>query len=92
MLILLRIIIIFLVLNISSALSSTLENCKWNNKSEIPCLTIKIPNSNMISNKITPISIITRQQIEDNNLIDLPKVLNFVNGVQFSVQEQLCGI
>tara|TARA_Y100000034_G_scaffold103130_1_gene128448 strand:+ start:881 stop:1162 length:282 start_codon:yes stop_codon:yes gene_type:complete len=54
--------------------------CEWKNQEGVPCVTIRktIPNSNAISDKISPTTIITKKQIEQNNLIDLPKVLNFV--------------
>jgi vitamin B12 transporter len=56
------------------------EKCSWQN--DIPCATISAPNSNLISNRISPTTIITKQQIEAYNLVDLPAVLKFVNGVQ----------
>ena len=57
--------------------------CEWENQEGVPCVTIRktIPNSNAISDKVSPTTIITKKQIEENNLIDLPKVLNFVNGI-----------
>ena len=60
--------------------------CEWENQDGVPCVTIRktIPNSNAISNKVSPTTIITKKQIEKNNLIDLPKVLKFVNGVNIS--------
>jgi len=51
--------------------------CNW--KDSIPCLTI-IPNSNKLDYKITPTDTITQTQIKKFNLIDLNKVLNFING------------
>ena len=53
------------------------ETCNW--KDNIPCLTI-IPNSNQLDYKIKPSDIITQKDIKKFNLIDLTKVLNFVNG------------
>ena len=40
--------------------------CVWNNQEDIPCVTIRssTPNSNTISNKISPTTIITKEQIE----------------------------
>jgi len=57
--------------------------CEWENQEGVPCVTIRktIPNSNAISDKVSPTTIITKKQIEENNLIDLPKVLSFVNGI-----------
>ena len=60
--------------------------CEWENQEGVPCVTIRktIPNSNAISDKISPTTIITKKQIEENNLIDLPKVLRFVNGINIT--------
>jgi vitamin B12 transporter len=72
------IIFLWYLLFINQAYSN--ENCRWQN--DIPCTTISAPNSNIISNKISPTTIINRKQIEEYNLVDLPAVLKFVNGVQ----------
>ena len=59
------------------------NGCNWTD--DIPCLIIKpVTNSNAISDKVSPTTIITKKQIEQNNLIDLPKVLNFVNGINIT--------
>jgi len=57
--------------------------CEWKNQEGVPCVTIRksLPNSNAISDKVSPTTIITKKQLEENNLIDLPKVLNFVNNI-----------
>ena len=55
--------------------------CEWENQEGVPCVTIRksLPNSNAISDKVSPTTIITKKQIEENNLIDLeeyrPKIL-----------------
>lgn len=80
------ILIFFLVILIAptSVLSKNLTECTWKNKDGVPCVTIRTPNSNSISDKILPSFIINKKKIEDNNLIDLTSVLNFVNGINFS--------
>ena len=58
------------------------DDCKWDN--EIPCTTIYpkyMNNSNALGDKISPTKIITKSDIQKYNLIDLPKVLNFVQGL-----------
>ncbi len=76
----LKIIFFLFVINLSNVYASSSQECKWDSKKNIPCITIKAPNSNPISKKISQMTIISKQQIEDNNLIDLVDVLNFING------------
>ena len=75
-----------LILLIALTGVSYADDCKWDNK--IPCTTIYLKkdtsNSNALGNKITPTSTITKNQIEKYKLIDLPKVLNFVQGLDVS--------
>ena len=80
------ILIFFLVILIAptSVLSKNLTECTWKNKDGVPCVTIRTPNSNSISDKILPSFIINKKKIEDNNLIDLTSVLNFVNGINYA--------
>ena len=58
--------------------------CEWNNSEGVPCVTIYpkyTNNSNAIGDKVSPTRIITKREIEKYKLIDLPKVLNFVQGL-----------
>ena len=57
--------------------------CQWDNQEGIPCVTISkgINNSNRIGDKISPTFTITKSEIEKNNLIDLPRVLNHIQGI-----------
>ena len=57
--------------------------CQWDNQEGVPCITISkgINNSNRIGDKISPTFTITKSEIEKNNLIDLPKVLNHIQGI-----------
>ena len=77
---------LILIFSIEFGNASTLKRCKWDTQKSNPCITIKasVPNSYEISNKILPTIIITRDQIEKANLIDLPSALNFINGLQLS--------
>jgi len=73
--------IILTLLLISFAVEAN-DKCEWNN--ETPCLTIakgKLGNSNQLGDKITPTSIITKSDMERHNLIDLPSVLSFTQGM-----------
>ena len=57
-------------------------DCKWDN--ETPCVTIYpkyTNNSNALGDKITPTRTIKKSEIQKYNLIDLPKVLNYVQGL-----------
>src|SRR6056300_89289 len=73
--------IILTLLLISFAVEAN-DKCEWNN--ETPCLTIakgKLGNSNQLGDRITPTSVITKSDMERYNLIDLPSVLNFTQGM-----------
>ena len=58
--------------------------CNW--KDDVPCTVISktLNNSNALGDKITPTSSITKKQIEKYNLIDLSKILNFIQGLGVS--------
>ena len=61
------------------------DDCKWNDT--IPCTTIYpkyTNNSNALGDKITPTKTITKAEIQKYNLIDLPKVLNYVQGLDIT--------
>ena len=76
---LLYIIILGTSLLISTAESK--ESCKWND--EIPCVYInkRITNSNTLGDKVSPTVKITKSEIEKYKLIDLSKVLTYIQGV-----------
>ena len=76
--------IFFIIIIITSVKSSPNENCKFANTKGTPCILITIPNSNKISKSISSKTVITRDQIRENNLIDLPSVLKYVNGINLS--------
>ncbi len=61
------------------------DDCKWDN--DVPCTTIYpkyTNNSNALGDKITPTNTITKSEIQKYNLIDLPKVLNYVQGLDIT--------
>jgi len=78
----LRIILALLLISFSVEAN---DNCEWNNQT--PCLVItksKLGNSNQLGDKITPTSVITKADMERHNLIDLPSVLSFTQGMDVS--------
>ena len=75
----LRSLLILLLLTTSVIAND--ETCSWND--DPPCLHVTIPlsNSNLTGDAISPSYVISKTQIEKHNLVDLPSVLNFVQGV-----------
>ena len=75
-------LILMLILVWTSTAQAEDEDCKWDNQT--PCMVItkvKLGNSNQLGDRISPTHVITKSDIEKNNLIDLPKVLSFVQGM-----------
>ena len=62
---LLRFVFVLLFFWISTS-QGEVPKCVWNNQEGIPCVIIRssTPNSNIISNKISSTTIITKEQIE----------------------------
>jgi outer membrane cobalamin receptor len=76
-----RIILILFLVWVSTAQAKE-NDCKWDNN--IPCLTIYpkyTNNSNALGDKVSPTIIIRKDEIEKYNLIDLPKVLSYIQGI-----------
>jgi vitamin B12 transporter len=76
--------IILTLLLVSFAVQAN-DKCEWNNQT--PCLVItksKLGNSNQLGDKISPTSVITKTDMERHNLIDLPSVLSFTQGMDVS--------
>ena len=87
-----RVLIIFLVLFVTAnaeiiniekrGIADDQIKCEWKNQEGVPCVTIrKMPNTNLVGNKINPTKIITPTDLEKHQLTDLTKVLKFVNNV-----------
>ena len=55
--------------------------CEWDNKDGVPCVTIIKPNSNPVSARIVPTTIVHRQEIERNNIVDIKTALSYVNNL-----------
>jgi len=63
---------------------SATENidCSW--QDDPPCLLIPVGNSNKLNDQISPTYKISKKEMQKHNLIDLPSVLNFVQGTDVS--------
>ena len=60
------------------------KDCEWDNN--VPCITISksINNSNALGDKITPTHTIKKSEIQKYGLIDLPKVLTYIGGLDIT--------
>ena len=59
-----------------------LENCKWNNKKGIPCLTVsKIPNTSKFNQEGVSKIVITKQDIINSGALDSNDVLKLIPGL-----------
>ena len=75
-------ILTFIFLTISSANASILENCKWDNRKGIPCITIKsTPNTSAYSSNTVEKQVITKQQIANSGAVDIKDVLKMIPGL-----------
>ena len=73
-------LILVLALVFSNA-NAKVNDCQWGNQT--PCVVISkgINNSNAIGDKVSPTIIIKKSDIEKYNLIDLNRVLNYIQGI-----------
>ena len=76
-----RVILLLLLLCVNVVAKEPLD-CSWDD--DPPCVLIPITNSNVIGDNATPTYKIDKQTIQKHNLIDLPSVLNFVQGMDVS--------
>ena len=79
-----RLILMLILVWISTAQAKNKE-CEWNN--DVPCVTIYPKyktNSNALGDKVSPTTTITKKEIEKHGLIDLPKALTYIQGVDVS--------
>lgn len=59
-----------------------LENCKWDNKKRIPCLTVsKTPNTSLFSKEGINKRIITKQDIINSGAVDTNDILKLIPGL-----------
>ena len=75
-------IFLFLCLFFYSLNANALNDCKWNNKYETPCLTIsKTNNTSNISAKSVSKIVLTKQDIENSGYINLTDILKNIGGI-----------
>ena len=74
-------LILMLILVWNNIAHAKNNDCEW--QSDVPCITIQKykTNSNAIGDKVSPTLTITKKEIEKYNLIDLPKALNYIQGL-----------
>ena len=70
-------LVLILILVWTSTVQAKIENCSWDN--DVPCVTIVKPNNNIINEQVSPSQIITKQQIEKHNLVDLKSIFKYLN-------------
>jgi outer membrane cobalamin receptor len=78
-------ILFLLMLIFSVANANANDDCQWN--TNIPCVVIYPKyktNSNALGDKVSPTTTITKKEIEKHGLIDLPKALTYILGVDVS--------
>ncbi len=75
-------LIFFIFVNYSSA--QALENCDWDNREGIPCLTIsKTPNTSYYNNESVIKKVFNRQQIEATGAQDTFDLLKLISGLDY---------
>ena len=85
MLLILKSFIIFLFYFVSNA-QGEIKECKWNDKKNVPCVTIikPTPNTSIISEIGVRKNIITAKEINDYGAIDVNDVLKMVSGINLT--------
>ena len=69
--------LLFILLSLITTKVYALENCKWNNKKGVPCLTVtKTPNTSLYSSKGVNKTVITKQDIRNSGAVDVKSVLD----------------
>ena len=67
------------IISIFTFNASALENCKWNNKKGVPCLTVsKTPNTSELNQGSVNKIIITKQDIINSGAVDANDVLKLI--------------
>ncbi len=75
-------IFIFIFLFVSSLRAEILENCEWNNKDGVPCVTLsKTSNTSTYSSEGVKKIIITKVDIDNSGAKDLASILKLISGL-----------
>lgn len=78
--------ILFIFFIIANSNSYSLENCQWDNKDRIPCISIsKTSNTSAYSSQGVNKTIITKEDIDKSGAKDIASVLELISG--FSVYQ-----
>ena len=78
-------IIIFIFTNLSLTSVSKSAECKWDNKSDALCITIKpIPNTSQISTSNVNRYIISAKEIKDSRALDINDVIEMIPGIHLT--------
>ena len=76
-----KLLLVFVV-SIFTFNASALENCKWNNKKGVPCLTVsKTPNTSEFNQGSINKIIITKEDIINSGAVDTNDVLKLIPGL-----------
>ena len=78
-------LLLTIFLSIYSINVSALENCKWDNRKGVPCLTVsKTPNTSIFNEKNINKKVINKQDIVDSGAIDTNDVFKFISVTRYS--------
>jgi len=73
---------LILIISVFTFNALALENCKWDNKKGIPCVTVsKTPNTSIFSQEGINKTIITKQDIINSGAVDTNDVLKLIPGL-----------
>ena len=78
-----KVILILVVLSICFPIhSKELENCEWNNKKGMPCLTLfSAPNTSKLTEKTLGKTVITKKQMVESGYNDVRGILEHIDGI-----------
>ena len=70
----------FIILFVNNVLA--LENCKWDNRAGIPCITVsKTPNTSLFNQDNVNKIVITKEDIINSGAVDTNDILKLVSGL-----------
>ena len=73
---------LILIISVFTFNALAIENCKWDNKKGIPCVTVsKTPNTSIFSKEGINKTIITKQEIINSGAVDTNDVLKLIPGL-----------
>ena len=73
---------LILIISVFTFNALAIENCKWDNKEGIPCVTVsKTPNTSIFSEEGINKTIITKQEIINSGAVDTNDVLKLIPGL-----------